>query len=240
MGSFFDSMAPYAQRASQATGIPTSLILAQWGEESGQGTSSLAKRANNFAGIKYWGSSYINDGQSGMYANFNSVDRFTDAWIQFMGGQRYAGVRNAGSVDGALSALSKSGYAEDSQYFSSVKSVWSQNQLSQYDNGNYSGGSAAAPSGLSGIGKTVTDAFNSLFHGGIDQKKNVDYFNSNLWSGSSIGGQLNMISIDKLTTVDINGKIVAGIVLDGKTFVYVRDAFEDVEYDQELNQVKVK
>jgi hypothetical protein len=240
MGDFFASMLPYASKASQATNIPTSVILAQWANESAYGQSDLAQRANNFAGIKYWGNSYINDGQSGMYANYNSLDRFTDAWIQFMGGSRYQAVRDAGSPTDTINALAASGYAEDPNYKNVVSGILSKNDLTKYDNGDYSGAASTIPSSISSIGKTVTDAFNSLFHGGMDQKKNMDNLNSYLWDLSSIGGQLNMISIDRLTTVNVNGKIVAGIVLDGKTFVYVRDAFEDVEYDQDLNQVKVK
>lgn len=218
--SFFDDMLPYAQQASQKTDIPTSVILAQWAHESAFGQSDLAKRANNYAGIKYWGDNYINDGQSGMYANYNSTSRFADAWSQFMGGQRYAGVRNADTPEATIKALGQSGYAEDSNYFNALSNMIDKYDLKKYDNGSYSGS-----------GKS------SLF-GGLDQKKNNGLDRAS--GDSPFNGGLEMIQLDRLAVVDVNGKKIGGIVLDGKTYVYVRDAFEVVSYDETTGEIKAK
>lgn len=133
---FFRKMQPHAIRASRELNIPVSVILSQWAHESYYGYSDLAKRANNLGGIKYWGSGYINDGKSGMYANYNTLDRWTDAYIQFMSGKRYAPVRNAGSVSETVRALSSSGYAESGYYGGkALTDVISAFNLTDYDNG---------------------------------------------------------------------------------------------------------
>ena len=49
---YFDYMAPYAQQAAARTGLPVAVILAQWAHESGFGTSELARKRDNHAGIK--------------------------------------------------------------------------------------------------------------------------------------------------------------------------------------------
>ncbi|EIT6323212.1 glucosaminidase domain-containing protein, partial [Salmonella enterica] len=49
---FINRIAPAAQRVSQQTGIPASVIMAQAALESGWGTSQLSAKYNNFFGVK--------------------------------------------------------------------------------------------------------------------------------------------------------------------------------------------
>lgn len=118
--SFFSSMIGYAESASFKTGIPKEVILAQWALESNYGQSDLAKRANNFAGIK-WNRSA--DYMSGAYAGYFSVSDFVSDYSRVMGLSYYDGVRNAGSIEGAIKALGESPYAEDKNYAKKVSDV---------------------------------------------------------------------------------------------------------------------
>lgn len=69
---YLDTMRPYAQRASTATGVPVAVILAQWAIETGAGTSPASRPpVNNHAGIM----------TSGKLRAYASIDAFTDDYI---------------------------------------------------------------------------------------------------------------------------------------------------------------
>jgi flagellum-specific peptidoglycan hydrolase FlgJ len=110
---FFEKMKAYAMTASSQTGIPYEVILAQWALESNYGSSDLAKRANNFAGIKYTSNA---DFKSGAYAGYHSISNFVKDYVRIMKLPYYKKVREAGNVKDALLALGDSPYAEDPQY----------------------------------------------------------------------------------------------------------------------------
>jgi D-alanyl-D-alanine carboxypeptidase/Mannosyl-glycoprotein endo-beta-N-acetylglucosaminidase len=100
---FATAMLPYAQRVSQATGVSPQVIMAQWGNESGWGTSPAAKQ-NNFAGIK---------NPQGGYATFNNPNDFADSYIQTLQKPQYAGAVNTGADANAfVKGLKSGGYFE--------------------------------------------------------------------------------------------------------------------------------
>lgn len=88
--AFVNSMAPYAVAASKATGINANVILAQWGNETGWGTSHAFKTNFNPAGIGITGS-----GVAGK--NYGSIAGGVQAYIDFVNNNsRYQKVKAAG------------------------------------------------------------------------------------------------------------------------------------------------
>lgn len=140
MADYFDDMLVYAQRASAGTGIPVSVILAQWANESAYGKSDFALNHNNHGGIKYTSNAdYEVDGHAGYY----SVNRFVDDYIRVMNLSYYQAVVAAGSTPGVnddFEALGESPYAgsgygrEDGGPGRWLKDLWLQWSLSKYDN----------------------------------------------------------------------------------------------------------
>jgi len=112
MSSFFDTLQPYAQRASLATGIPASVILGQWAIESAQGKSTIATKYFNYAGIKKVGSSIAAGVSSSGYAVYDNLDQFTEDYIRVMSLSYYDRVRAAGTVQATVAELAASPYAE--------------------------------------------------------------------------------------------------------------------------------
>jgi flagellum-specific peptidoglycan hydrolase FlgJ len=109
---FIQKMLPYAKRASQATNIPVSVILAQWGVESADGTSNPTKY-NNYAGIMYTSRADFKGGMStqGTYfSGYNSIDSFSNDYIKIMNFSMYGSVRNAVGVEDTVKALAASPY----------------------------------------------------------------------------------------------------------------------------------
>ena len=117
---FYSDMYPYAKISSSLTGIPVEVILGQWALESNYGQSDLAKRANNFGGIK--ASSKGKHFTSGQYAGYLTKTAFAKDYARVMNLPYYDGVRGAGTVEGALQELGKSPYAEDPSYITKVAS----------------------------------------------------------------------------------------------------------------------
>lgn len=143
--AFVNSMAPYAQAASKATGINANVILAQWGNETAWGTSHAWKTNFNPAGIGITGS-----GVAGK--NYGSVAGGVQAYIDFVNNNsRYQMVKNAGINNPQAQAIAfgNSGWA-----------------FGKYDNGGGPGSSLiadmqsfTAPSGVTpAAGLTATPA----------------------------------------------------------------------------------
>lgn len=130
---FFKTMQPYAMTAGAALGIPYQVIVGQWALESAYGTSDLARRSNNYGGIKYTSNA---DFQSGSYSGYNSVARFVNDYIRVMRLPYYEPVRNAGGIRETIEAFGKTPYAEDSSYVSKLKSMVNNNDTSQGVAGN--------------------------------------------------------------------------------------------------------
>lgn len=134
---FYEKLLPYARKAGALLDIPASVILGQWSYESARGTSSLAERTGNFAGIKHVSSS-IDYGSSGMYADYkHNLDTFTADYVRVMELSYYNKVRDAVSVQDTIEALSLSPYAEsrykDSGSYSNVWDRIKADNLLRYD-----------------------------------------------------------------------------------------------------------
>ncbi len=72
--AFVRQMQPYANQVSKSTGLSPAMLLAQWGLESGWGTSQAATENNNLGGIKPWGS--YGAGTDSKYAGYSSLSAF--------------------------------------------------------------------------------------------------------------------------------------------------------------------
>lgn len=121
MSNFFSEMNGAAQIAADLTDIPKEVILGQWALESAFGTSDLAKRANNYAGIK--SSSNGKDYVSGAYAGYNSKESFARDYARVMNLSYYDKVRGAAGIEETINELGRSPYAEDPSYTEKLKKV---------------------------------------------------------------------------------------------------------------------
>jgi flagellum-specific peptidoglycan hydrolase FlgJ len=117
---FYKGMQQYAMSAGAVLGIPYEVIMAQWAHESAYGTSDLAKRANNFGGIKYTDNA---DFKSGSYAGYNSIPAFVQDYIRVMSLSYYKPVREAQGVRATIEAFGKTPYAEDKSYVNKLLSI---------------------------------------------------------------------------------------------------------------------
>lgn len=139
---FFSRMAPYARQASLVLGIPSSVILAQWANESAYGTSSKAKNANNYGGIKKGRGAAANVGEYEGHAKYPSISSFVDDYIRVMKLNYYNQVRAAGSPKETFIALGNSPYAEtgygriQGQPGGWLEKLWEQWKLWTYDVGS--------------------------------------------------------------------------------------------------------
>lgn len=138
--SFVADVAPDASIASARTGVPESVILAQWGIETGWGTSSAWRQGNNYAGVS----------PGGKVASYSDRAAGLAAYISTLLQGPYAGVRAAGSADAAARALGNSPWAS-SHYGgggADLLSVIQANNLTQYD--------SAQPAGQAGLFAQLT------------------------------------------------------------------------------------
>lgn len=131
--SFFSEMQGYAMTAGAVLGMPYQVILAQWAHESSYGSSDLAVRAKNFAGIKYNDNA---DFKSGSYAGYNSIATFVKDYIRVLQLPYYNEVRNAGGIKETIQALGRSPYAEDTSYADKLMSMVNLNDTSKGVIGN--------------------------------------------------------------------------------------------------------
>jgi len=135
---FFETMAPYAQQASQETGVPVSVILAQWALESGYGTSRFAKEGLNFGGIKLSSNSptkeyMIQGGTGAKFAKYSSISQFVEDYVRVLKLGYYKAVREAGDALKAMEALAQSPYDAGGYAGGKLQKVWSQWNLQKYD-----------------------------------------------------------------------------------------------------------
>lgn len=143
--SFITDVLPDAQYASAQTGVPVPVILAQWIDETGNGTSQAWLQGHNYAGVSPGGHvAYYPDRASGLAA-----------YVRTMNAAPYAAVRAAGSIPGAIAALGASPWA-GSHYGNppgaDLSRIVAQDNLAQYDtSGGTSGGTSST------AGPAVTD-----------------------------------------------------------------------------------
>ncbi|AVI61820.1 flagellar assembly peptidoglycan hydrolase FlgJ [Halomonas sp. GFAJ-1] len=132
---FMTKLAAPAQAASQESGVPAELILAQAALETGWGRHEIATRqgsnSHNLFGIKagsHWQGKttdvvtheYINGRRTQIVDTFRVYDSFEHAFTDYANlignNPRYAGVVQAGSAEQAARELQQGGYATDPRY----------------------------------------------------------------------------------------------------------------------------
>ena len=148
--TFLQLAVPAAMASQAATGVPASITIAQAILESGWGQSGLAKKANNFFGIKAAAhaapDSYIQlpTEEIGLghavteeadFAKYASVaDGFKAHGLLLMQASRYApamAVRNSPAQFAAH--LQKCGYSTNPNYASELMKIVAELDLAQYD-----------------------------------------------------------------------------------------------------------
>lgn len=91
---FIDQQLPLARRGAEATGLPVSLVLAQWACESAWGRAALA-RAHNLGAIT----------RGGRMATYASPDDFLSDWVRVMHLPWYAEVLRAAAAHRPLEEI---------------------------------------------------------------------------------------------------------------------------------------
>lgn len=118
--AFVDAFQPLAIAASVAlSGLPAALILAQWGAESGWGTTALCVANQNWGGLKA-GDAVISKGRDARgFSIFYGQNTFADAYVSVLNRiPNYAALRAylAGtqkpSIEQCIDLIAKSGYCE--------------------------------------------------------------------------------------------------------------------------------
>lgn len=133
ISSFVQQHLSEAQIASEQIGFPVSVILAQWGNETGWGTSSAWRDQHNYAGVSLGGqimtfSDYV-QGLAGYISRWHEpVYGPTRATVAALGGVK------ANPYD-AAKAVEQSPWAAGHYGGNGLEAIIAQNNLQQYDTG---------------------------------------------------------------------------------------------------------
>lgn len=138
MSRFSSEVIKLAQESEKKYGVPASVTLAQYALESGYGTSAIATKANNYFGMRYYGSGsnyYANS--NGRWQKFNNISESFDAHGKLLAGDLYAPhTKSASNVDQYIDAIAEI-YAPSSDgnndYAKNLKRIIADNNLTQYD-----------------------------------------------------------------------------------------------------------
>jgi LysM repeat protein len=152
---YISQYAPVAIAEMNRTGIPASIKLAQAILESGDGNSTLARRANNHFGIKChdWTGPrmYHDDDRRGeCFRKYRTPDEsFRDHSDFLTGRARYAFLFDIETTDykAWASGLKKAGYATNPSYDRLLIRIIEENQLAQYDKPGYARNNVTQSSG---------------------------------------------------------------------------------------------
>lgn len=153
MSHFSSEVVRLAQQSEQKYGVPASVTLAQYALESGYGKSQLAKTKNNFFGMR--------NGSKG-WQSFDSMADSFDAHGKLLSKPLYADkVKNAQTVEEYVNGIAET-YAPSSDgnnnYAGKIMQIINENNLTQYDSGNYSSGSSSSnptSGSLADIGNSI-------------------------------------------------------------------------------------
>ena len=150
-----DEMISGAIATQQKYGVPASITLGQIMLESGGsnqgGLSTLAFKYNNLFGVTkgswtgetvYMTNKNGTDGKT--YRVYSSVSESIEDHAKVLLNDRYTKYTSTASnyVEYAQ-GIAKGGYAEDTNYANKLISIISSNNLDQYDNGTYTGGTTS-------------------------------------------------------------------------------------------------
>lgn len=139
--AFYEKYAPVAIEQQIKYGIPASVTLAQMGLESGFGTSSPARKSNNFFGVKVgngWTGNYDlydDDRPNEKFRRYNNVMESIEDHSKVLMKDRYKNCRNFSSTDYAnwAKGIKQGGYATDPGYASKLISEIKAYGLDKYD-----------------------------------------------------------------------------------------------------------
>lgn len=145
-----------AQDTEAKYGVPASVTIAQYGLESGWGGSNLAKNANNYFGIS---GKNVNTGKFVMsngrtWAAYNSMQESFYDHGRLLSTPLYANAhhntKNAYQYIDAIAEIYAPSSDGNNNYAATLKSIISQNNLTQYDKsgGTYTPGTTSGGSGF--------------------------------------------------------------------------------------------
>ena len=137
---FFRTYADIAMKHQRRYGIPASVTLAQMALESSYGESELARKGNNFFGIRVGSSwkgarSWHEDDVPGYFRNYDSVWESIEDHSRLLMTDRYKRCRRYGSTDyhGWLVEIKRAGYASAKDYVQSCERIITKFKLYMYD-----------------------------------------------------------------------------------------------------------
>ncbi len=145
---YFETYKNMAIHEMQRSGVPASITLAQGALESGDGNSSLAKRANNHFGIKChndWTGKKVyqdDDAKNECFRKYASVeDSYRDHSDYLRAKSRYAFLFELEITDykGWAKGLKKAGYATSSTYADKLIDIIEEFDLYNYDRNSEKG-----------------------------------------------------------------------------------------------------
>lgn len=112
--------------------ILTSVTIAQAIEESGWGTSSISKKANNLFGMKGKGTAGSYKTSSGTWQKFNTKKESVEAYSKLISGKY--GCKGVQDYKQVLIALQEGGYCEGTAYPNKIKNHIEGYNLTVFDN----------------------------------------------------------------------------------------------------------
>ena len=124
MTKFTEQDIRYAQEVQKKYGVPASVVLGQYAQESGYGKSTVG--ANNYFNIK-------GNGKGG-YKDYNSKEESFLDFGRLLSTSRYTKyTKNATSTSSYMMGVKKAGYATDPNYVNRVLSIIKTNNLTSLD-----------------------------------------------------------------------------------------------------------
>ncbi|MFT4294523.1 MAG: glucosaminidase domain-containing protein [Micropruina sp.] len=133
------TLAPLAQRSEAASGVPSSVTIAQALHHSKSGTSAVAKKANNYFALTCSGAkSKLSSGcvtiSGKKYRKYKSVASSVADQAAVLSGARYrAAMRSAGNPKAFLAAVAKAGWSSSKSYAGTVYGLVTKYGLTKYD-----------------------------------------------------------------------------------------------------------
>lgn len=151
MALFPPNVIRLAQEAQAKYGVPASVTLAQYATESGYGKSWLARNANNYFGMtgSYNGQKVYKTDR--YWRKYPSMEESFNDHGRLLSSGRYAqATKNATNAESYIDAIQPI-YAPESDGNHGIAHLWKtiirQNNLTQYDTGNFVSGSGSADTG---------------------------------------------------------------------------------------------
>jgi len=122
VAKYFNSIWSDAEIVAKETGLPQGLLMAMSALESGFGRSRLAKKQNNYLGIKY----------EGVYATFRSRLECFRAWAKVLNQDCYKDLPMT-SLNICLYLLESCVYHQSKTYSNKIRSIYYKYDLSKCD-----------------------------------------------------------------------------------------------------------